>query len=202
MRHAGTQVEKGLIKLNGGGTRSCFAIIGESSQELRNNACAGTDRNGIGFQFQDMFMLPKKYANNTVDSAHLGYLPCTTYSVLLTMYYLPPTTYYLLCTTYYVLLTTGQVHSAHLGIEIKGSLRTALRDTTMWRIRLLGVWGYSDSNTPVMDGLRMADVKYGFFWSGIGPTSVTHKIHIQTVTISNSLIVGRSRSNPKCEEQV
>lgn len=47
----------------------------------------------------------------------------------------------------------------------------------------------------------MADARFGFFWGGIGPSAIEHLVTLQTVTIQNSLIVGRSRSNPTCVDQ-
>lgn len=47
----------------------------------------------------------------------------------------------------------------------------------------------------------MADATYGFFWGGIGPSAIDHVAVLQSVNISNSLLVGRSRSNAACVQQ-
>ena len=42
----------------------------------------------------------------------------------------------------------------------------------------------------------------GMLWGAIGPDSATHIVQLQTVALVDSLMVGRTRSNPFCRDQV
>ena len=67
----------------------------------------------------------------------------------------------------------------------------------------IAVWGYAKTDTPVFGpGLRLADFKKGFVWGFIGADSEEHTVRMQTLSIVDSLMVGRAKSNTYCSAGV
>ena len=90
---------------------------------------------------------------------------------------------------------------AGLGLVIKGAHTRPVRDVTLWRIRHIALWGYVSSDAPTFDSVRLADFSVGLLWGGLGADSVAHTARMQTLTVSNSLFLGRSTTNPSCFSQ-
>ncbi|KOO24193.1 fibrocystin-l [Chrysochromulina tobinii] len=95
-----------------------------------------------------------------------------------------------------------------MGIVIKGGVESrpdlgygVVQDLTIWRIRGIGVWGYTRSRAPIISNVRVADSSDGFFWSNIGMDPEKHQVELQTIAIQDSLFVGRSFNNPICKAQ-
>ena len=89
-----------------------------------------------------------------------------------------------------------------LGVVVKGSFTQPLRDVSLWRIRLIALWGYSTSSNPTFSDLRIADANIGLFFGAIGPSAVNHAVRLQKITLANSLLLGRSLASPSCFSQV
>ena len=80
----------------------------------------------------------------------------------------------------------------------EGRVTQPFGDLTLWQVRSVGVWGYCRSNTPRITNVKIADAAASLWWGGIGPSSIAHTLELQTVTIDDSLFVGRSESNSVC----
>ncbi|EOD39164.1 hypothetical protein EMIHUDRAFT_223628, partial [Emiliania huxleyi CCMP1516] len=93
-------------------------------------------------------------------------------------------------------------HSNSLGVAVKGGLSKPVSDVTLWQISHIGLWGFSGTDDPTLRNIRMADVKFGLVWFGIGPSPIPHTVRLQTVHVQDSLFLGRSASNPCSGEQV
>ena len=87
---------------------------------------------------------------------------------------------------------------AQVGLGFKGGPQRAVTDITLWQVSLIGIWGYVKVDTPTFDKVRLADCKYGIVWGFVGGDPDDHVVRMQTLTLSNSLFVGRTASNPSC----
>ena len=92
-------------------------------------------------------------------------------------------------------------HSCLVGFATKGGVTRQIQDMTLWQIRHIGIWGYAHGS-PTIRNVRLADFSVGMLWGAIGPDSATHIVQLQTVALVDSLMVGRTRSNPFCRDQV
>ena len=59
-------------------------------------------------------------------------------------------------------------HSCKNGFAVKGSVTKPMYDMTLWQIRHVGIWGYSNSNSPLVLNCRLADISTGYYWGNIG----------------------------------
>ena len=106
------------------------------------------------------------------------------------------------------MIANNTVHATEIGVAVKGSVtsrlgsrRGTIQDFTIWRVRNIGVWGYSKSVTPTIANVRIADCHVGFFWGNIGGDSEAHVAAMQTITIQDSAFIGRSINNALCGSQ-
>jgi len=89
-----------------------------------------------------------------------------------------------------------------VGASFLGGVITPVTDLTLWMVEI-AVWGYAKTDTPVFGpGLRLADFKKGFVWGFIGADSEEHTVRMQTLSIVDSLMVGRAKSNTYCSAGV
>ena len=102
----------------------------------------------------------------------------------------------------------NSVHGGAIGFGVKGSVFSradlgygVIQSLTIWRIRIIGIWGYSTSNAPRISNVKIADSSVGFFWGNIGPDAEAHAVQLQSITIADSLFLGRSLNNPLCASQ-
>ena len=102
----------------------------------------------------------------------------------------------------------NSVHGGAIGFGVKGSVFSrpnegygVIQSLTIWRIRIIGIWGYSKSNAPRISNVKIADSSVGFFWGNIGPDSEKHAVKVQSIIIADSLFLGRSINNPLCASQ-
>ena len=93
-------------------------------------------------------------------------------------------------------------HCSKFGLTIKGSHTRPVQDIMLWRIRAAALWGYVASDLPTFNNVRLADFSVGLAWGGLGGDPVAHTVRMQTLSITNSLFLGRSTTNPSCFEQV
>ena len=81
----------------------------------------------------------------------------------------------------------------HIGVW--GYSASAHLTCLLWQVRHIGIWGYSASDAPTISGVKLADFSIGLFWGGIGPDALSHEVRRQTLTLRDSLLVGRTLSN-------
>jgi hypothetical protein len=92
-------------------------------------------------------------------------------------------------------------HCSNFGLTIKGGHTRPVQDITLWRIRAAALWGYVSSDLPTFNDVRLADFSVGLVWGGLGGDPVAHTVRMQTLSVTNSLFLGRSTTNPSCFEQ-
>ena len=87
-------------------------------------------------------------------------------------------------------------HSSMMGVVTKGEFLGSLSHMTFWRVRDVGIWGFSTSAVynPIISHMVVADTRLGFFWAAVGADPTEHLLVEQTITLSDSVFVGRSAS--------
>ena len=93
-------------------------------------------------------------------------------------------------------------HATRVGYAMRGTITQPLQDMTFWRIRLVAIWGYSKSDAPVISNVRISDAHVGFWWGAVGGDPQKHVVRMQTITIDDSLFIGRAIGHPSCFAQV
>ena len=99
----------------------------------------------------------------------------------------------------------NSAHSSMMGVITKGGFcdHSSISDITLWRVRDVGIWGFTldgGMSNPVISDVTIADTRLGFFWAAVGADPTEHALVEQTITVRDSVFVGRSASNPTCWE--
>ena len=92
-------------------------------------------------------------------------------------------------------------HASMMGFINKGRVRQPIQDLTLYQITHIAIWGYAHGDVTISN-VRIADFSIGMLWGSIGPDSATHIARLQTVTLRDSLLVGRTATNAICNSQV
>ena len=101
------------------------------------------------------------------------------------------------------------VHSALVGCSIKGNIQSNVttrrgllgHGVLFWAITDMAFWLYTTSKYPIVAGMRVIDANVGVLWANVGPDPVAHTLEPNTLTIRDSVFIGRSYSNPGCSKR-
>ena len=94
--------------------------------------------------------------------------------------------------------TNNSAHAVQgVGIGWVGGPVQPLQDLTLWKVNI-AIWGYVKVSTPTIRNVRLADFTKGVVWGFVGADSEKHEVRLQTLTIADSLFVGRAASQNHC----
>ena len=94
--------------------------------------------------------------------------------------------------------TNNSAHAVQgVGIGWVGGPVQPLQDLTLWKVNI-AIWGYVKVDTPTIRNVRLADFTKGVVWGFVGANSEKHQVRLQTLTIADSLFVGRAASQTHC----